>query len=115
MTERERTIIRVAGLAVHALGFVVLVVGILAGSFAVGIVGGLAFIVGGCWGWGMVAAASAEAERVRAHERSHAEFLSRSGLDTGFSARFDDAPPDLPPPGAAGASIPAPTWPPDED
>jgi len=114
MTDRERTIIRITGLAVHAVGFVVLVLGILAGSFAVGIVGALAFLVGGAWGWGMVAAANAESERVRQHERAHAEFLARQGQDT-FSARFDDvAEPIAPPPGAAGASMPLPSWPADQ-
>jgi hypothetical protein len=108
VTERERTIIRVAGLTVHALGLVLVVAGLLLGSWTVGVTGAVLFAVGGAWGWGMVWAASSEAERVRAHERSHAEYLERRGMDT-FSTRFDDDA-ELTRRPAVG---PPPVWPPD--
>jgi hypothetical protein len=110
MTERERTIIRVAGLAVHALGLVLIVAGLLAGAWSVGITGAVLFVVGGAWGWGMVAAAANEAEKVRAHERAHSEYLDRRGLNT-FSTRFDDEPER--PAGPVGG--PGAVWPPDGD
>jgi hypothetical protein len=95
MTERERTIIRVAGLVVHACGFLWLIVA-LAGGPAGWAPGALAFVVGGAWGWGMVLAAAsrdrADAEAARAREmRRH----------QGFTAAFDDEvePVVAPPPG----------------
>lgn len=97
MTERERTIIRVTGLAVHACGLVVLLVAIGQGSLQGGAIGVLMFLVGGAWGWGMVLAA---ANRERAEQEA-----ARAGLireRQGFTARFDDEPEHVisPPPGA---------------
>lgn len=110
MSERERTIIRVTGLALHGAGLFVLGIAVLAGSWPVALVGLLAFVVGGAWGWGMVLSAAREAERVRAHESSHAAYLDRKSSAAGFSAVFDDEPEPLrPPPGAITPVIPA--WP----
>jgi hypothetical protein len=105
MTERERTIIRVVGLAVHAAGFVVLLAGVLTTAGSVLLAGVLMFVVGGAWGWGMVLAASrrdAEDRRLAADRAMHA-------AKRGFTATFDDEPepvrptivgPVGPPPGA---------------
>lgn len=113
MSEHERTIIRVTGLALHGAGLAVLVIAILAGSWALGWVGLLAFVVGGAWGWGMVVSAAKETERERQAKASHTAYLERTGQAGGFTARFDDeAEPLGPPPGAAGASMPVtPVWP----
>jgi uncharacterized membrane protein len=106
MTERERTVIRIVGLAVHALGFIGVVTGVLMGAWALGMASVLAFVVGGVWGWGMVRA-SVERERIEREQRRADDMArERMGLGGGgFSARFDDeAEPIVAPPGARGAS-----------
>jgi hypothetical protein len=112
MSERERTIIRVAGLAVHAVGLLVLLVGIGTGIGPGVVIGLVMFAVGGAWGWGMVAAAARESERVRLAEQSHRAYLERTGQAGGFTSTFDDEPEPalLPPPtGAPAPTLPA--WP----
>jgi hypothetical protein len=98
MDERERTTIRLVGLAVHGAGFIALVAAILTGGWELGLAGAFAFVVGGAWGWGMVVAAQRQAAEVERAKSAHAAYLERSG----FSARFDDAPEHAiaPPPGA---------------
>ncbi len=98
MSDRERTIIRVAGLAVHALGFLGLVLA-LAGVAWLLAPAVLAFIVGGAWGWGMVVAAARSAAEQRREERAADERERAYRERTGFTARFDDEPePELGPP-----------------
>jgi hypothetical protein len=97
MDDRERKTIRLVGLAVHGLGFVWLVVA-LAGVGISLYPGALAFVVGGCWGWGMVLMAAKETEERLRAQQAHAAYLERSG----FSSKFDDEPEHVitPPPGA---------------
>lgn len=93
MTEREQTIIRVAGLVVHALGFIGVVAGVLTGAGELLLAALLAFAVGGAWGWGMVIAASRRTAQERADARSDAMARERMGHAVGgFTARFDDEP-----------------------
>lgn len=96
MGEKERTTIRIVGLAVHALGFIWLVAS-LAGAGLPLSAGVLAFVVGGAWGWGMVVMAAREEAGRAAAASAHAAYVER----TGFSATFDDEPERvlLPPPG----------------
>jgi hypothetical protein len=111
MSERERATIRIVGLAVHAVGLVLLVVAILAGSWSLGLVGALLFAVGGAWGWGMVAAAAKRAEAERLERQSHQAYMERTGQGGGgFRGTFDDDLPEAtaitPPPPAT----PVATW-----
>lgn len=97
MGDRERTTIRLVGLAVHGIGFVWLVLA-LAGIGWAPWPGVLAFVIGGAWGWGMVVMAAGQ-ERQRAERaQSHAAYLERQG----FTSRFDDEAEHIiaPPPGA---------------
>jgi hypothetical protein len=91
MTDKEQTIIRVAGLIVHALGLVVLLVGIGQGSGPGMAIGVIMFAVGGLWGWGMVVAASRRDAQERADARADAMARERrGGAGAAFSTRFDD-------------------------
>lgn len=110
MTERERTVIRLVGLVVHAVGLA-WTVHALTGAPWPGLAAGLAtFVVGGAWGWGMVVFAAREAadrERRREQER---QYLARTGQ--GFTSSFDDEhepAPIAPPPGATTA-VPLKPW-----
>jgi len=95
MTEREQTIIRVAGLLVHALGFVGIVAGVLGGVWELGVASVLAFAIGGAWGWGMLVAAARRDAEARRDARSDAMARERMGGAAAFTARFDD---DIEPP-----------------
>ncbi len=86
MSERERTIIRVVGLAVHAAGFLVLLAGVGTMVPQLLLIGVLSFVIGGAWGWGMVLAA---ARRDAADRQAERDAAIRAGRP-GFTARFDD-------------------------
>lgn len=107
MTDKEQTIIRVAGLIVHAAGLVVLLVGIGQGAGAGTAIGVIMFVVGGVWGWGMVVAAARRDAQERADARSDAMARERMGhASPAFTSRFDDLAeppaPLVPPPGRIG-------------
>jgi len=97
MSERERTIIRVAGLLVHAVGFVGLVLA-LAGVTWLGAPSVAAFLIGGAWGWGMVAAAARSAAEQRREATAAAERERAYRDRKGFTASFDDEAEPLGPP-----------------
>lgn len=102
MGDRERTTIRIVGLAVHAGGFIWLVIA-LAGAGWPTLPGVLAFLVGGAWGWGMVVMAAREEAAKALAVREDAMRRERTGV-AGFSATFDDEAETViaPPPGTTG-------------
>lgn len=111
MTERERTAIRLIGLVVHGVGLVTILFGIGTGESARLIIGVIAFVVGGAWGWGMVVFAAREA----AERERRAEQRRQHEVRNGFRSTFEDEPEPviLPPPGTTagpGSSVPLKPW-----
>jgi len=101
MTERERTVIRLVGLVVHAAGLAWIFYALAVGGIAV-LPGLVAFVVGGAWGWGMVAMAARE-DTQRRLEATAAVERERAYRDrAGFTAKFDDEPELGPPPRTIG-------------